>query len=111
MKYRQVLPVCGAVQSGRRLLLATAGPGNVLMQEPFGMAEGMRLPLLAVIQQRGTIFRTVIYSQQEVTLTTFGGNGEGHRIVYSLLPTRKYLIMLSKDLTLLGSTDSHIYFR
>lgn len=76
--------VCGAVQSGKKAFTATAGPGNVLMQEPFGMAEGMRLPLLAVIQQRGgPSSGTVIYSQQEVTLTTFGGNGEGHRIVYS----------------------------
>jgi 2-oxoglutarate ferredoxin oxidoreductase subunit alpha len=76
--------VCGAVQSGRKAFTATAGPGNVLMQEPFGMAEAMRLPLFAVIQQRGgPSSGTVVYSQQEVTLTTYGGNGEGHRIVYS----------------------------
>lgn len=76
--------VCGAVQSGKKAFTATAGPGNVLMQEPFGMAEGMRLPLLAIIQQRGgPSSGTVIYSQQEVALTTFGGNGEGWRIVYS----------------------------
>lgn len=76
--------VCGAVQAGKKAFTATAGPGNVLMQEPFGMAEAMRLPLLAVIQQRGgPSSGTVVYSQQEVTLTTFGGNGEGHRIVYS----------------------------
>lgn len=76
--------VCGAVQAGKRAFTATAGPGNVLMQEPFGMAEAMRLPLLAVIQQRGgPSSGTVVYSQQEVTLTTYGGNGEGHRIVYS----------------------------
>jgi len=76
--------VCGAVQSGKKAFTATAGPGNVLMQEPFGMAEGMRLPLVAVIQQRGgPSSGTVVYSQQEVTLTTYGGNGEGHRIVYS----------------------------
>lgn len=76
--------VCGAVQSGKKAFTATAGPGNVLMQEPFGMAEAMRLPLFAVIQQRGgPSSGTVVYSQQEVTLTTFGGNGEGHRIVYS----------------------------
>lgn len=75
---------CGAVQSGVKAFTATAGPGNVLMQEPFGMAEAMRLPLLAMIQQRGgPSSGTVIYSQQEVTLTTYGGNGEGHRIVYS----------------------------
>ncbi len=76
--------VCGAVQSGKKAFTATAGPGNVLMQEPFGMAEGMRLPLLAIIQQRGgPSSGTVVYSQQEVALTTFGGNGEGWRIVYS----------------------------
>lgn len=76
--------VCGAVQAGKKAFTATAGPGNVLMQEPFGMAEAMRLPLVAIIQQRGgPSSGTVIYSQQEVTLTTFGGNGEGHRIVYS----------------------------
>lgn len=75
---------CGAVQGGIKAFTATAGPGNVLMQEPFGMAEGMRLPLLAIIQQRGgPSSGTVIYSQQEVGLTTYGGNGEGHRIVYS----------------------------
>ncbi|NLG33142.1 MAG: ferredoxin oxidoreductase, partial [Syntrophomonadaceae bacterium] len=76
---------CGAVQGGKKAFTATAGPGNVLMQEPFGMAEAMRLPLFAVIQQRGgPSSGTVVYSQQEVTLTTFGGNGEGHRIVYSV---------------------------
>ncbi|MGI6452674.1 MAG: ferredoxin oxidoreductase [Syntrophomonadaceae bacterium] len=75
---------CGAIQAGKKAFTATAGPGNVLMQEPFGMAEAMRLPLLAVIQQRGgPSSGTVVYSQQEVTLTTYGGNGEGHRIVYS----------------------------
>ncbi len=48
------------------------------------MAEAMRLPLVAIIQQRGgPSSGTVVYSQQEVTLTTFGGNGEGNRMVYS----------------------------
>ncbi|MGE5422380.1 MAG: ferredoxin oxidoreductase [Ignavibacteriales bacterium] len=76
--------VCGALIAGKKSFTATAGPGNTLMQEPFSMAEAMRLPLVAVIQQRGgPSSGTVVYSQQEVTLTTFGGNGEGHRIVYS----------------------------
>lgn len=76
--------VCGSVQSGKKAFTATAGPGNVLMQEPFGMAEAMRLPMLAIIQQRGgPSSGTVVYSQQEVNLTTYGGNGEGFRIVYS----------------------------
>jgi 2-oxoglutarate ferredoxin oxidoreductase subunit alpha len=74
----------GGVLSGRKAFTATAGPGTVLMQEPMSMAEMMRLPTVVVIQQRGgPSTATVIYSQQEVTLTTLGGNGEGLRIVYS----------------------------
>ncbi len=74
----------GGALAGRKTFTATAGPGNTLMQEPFSMAEMMRIPIVVVIQQRGgPSTATVIYSQQEVTLTTFGGNGEGHRIVYS----------------------------
>ncbi len=74
----------GGVMAGRRAFTATAGPGNTLMQEPISMAEAMRLPTVTVIQQRGgPSTATVIYSQQEVTLTTLGGNGEGLRVVYS----------------------------
>jgi 2-oxoglutarate ferredoxin oxidoreductase subunit alpha len=74
----------GGVLSGSRAFTATAGPGNVLMQEPLSMAEAMRIPTVVVVQQRGgPSTATVIYSQQEVTLTCFGGNGEGLRIVYS----------------------------
>lgn len=74
----------GGVLSGRKAFTATAGPGNVLMQESATMAEMMRLPIVYVIQQRGgPSTATVIYAQQETTLTCFGGNGEGHRIVYS----------------------------
>lgn len=74
----------GGVISGRKAFTATAGPGNVLMQESAGMAEMMRLPIVCIIQQRGgPSTATVIYAQQETTLTTFGGNGEGHRIVFS----------------------------
>jgi len=74
----------GGVLSGAKAFTATGGPGNVLMQEPISMAEAMRIPTVMVIQQRGgPSTATVIYSQQEVNLTTFGGNGEGHRIVYS----------------------------
>lgn len=48
------------------------------------MAEMMRLPLVLIVQQRGgPSTATVIYSQQEVFLTAFGGNGEGLRVVYS----------------------------
>jgi 2-oxoglutarate ferredoxin oxidoreductase subunit alpha len=74
----------GGVLAGRRAFTATAGPGNVLMQDPLAMAEAMRIPVVVVIQQRGgPSTATVIYSQQEVTLTCFGGNGEGLRLVYS----------------------------
>lgn len=74
----------GGVMAGRKAFTATAGPGNTLMQEPMSMAEAMRLPVVVVVQQRGgPSTATVIYSQQEVTMTTMGGNGEGLRIVYS----------------------------
>lgn len=74
----------GGVLAGRRSFTATAGPGNTLMQEPISMAEAMRLPLVVIVQQRGgPSTATVIYSQQEVTMTTIGGNGEGFRVVYS----------------------------
>jgi 2-oxoglutarate ferredoxin oxidoreductase subunit alpha len=75
---------CGGVLAGKRAFTATAGPGNVLMQEAMSMAEMMRIPTVVVVQQRGgPSTATVIYSQQETTLTCFGGNGEGLRIVYS----------------------------
>lgn len=74
----------GGVMAGEKSFTATAGPGNTLMQEPMSMAEAMRLPTVVVVMQRGgPSTATVIYSQQEVTLTTLGGNGEGMRIVYS----------------------------
>lgn len=74
----------GAVLTGKIAFSATAGPGTILFQEPLSMAEAMRLPLVIIVQQRGgPSTATVIYSQQEVTLTCFGGNGEGLRIVYS----------------------------
>lgn len=74
----------GGVLAGLRAFTATAGPGNTLMQEPLSMAEMMRLPVVTIVQQRGgPSTATVIYSQQEVTLTTMGGNGEGMRVVYS----------------------------
>lgn len=74
----------GGAMAGRRTFTATAGPGNVLMQEPINLAEMMRIPTVWFIQQRGgPSTATVIYSQQETRLTCFGGNGEGHRLVYS----------------------------
>jgi len=74
----------GGALAGTITFCATAGPGNVLMQEPISMAEMMRVPAVWVIQQRGgPSTATVIYSQQETRLTCLGGNGEGLRIVYS----------------------------
>ncbi len=74
----------GAIISGKAAFSATAGPGSVLFQEPLSMAEMMRLPVVVAIQQRGgPSTATVIYSQQELNLTCFGGNGEGMRLVYS----------------------------
>jgi 2-oxoglutarate/2-oxoacid ferredoxin oxidoreductase subunit alpha len=54
------------------------------MQDALSMAEGMRLPFVSIIGMRGgPSSGTVIYSQQEVTLACYGGNGEGLRLVYS----------------------------
>lgn len=75
----------GGILGGLKAFTATAGPGNILMQDAFTMAEALRLPTVAFINQRGgPSTGTVIYSQQEVNLTCFGGNGEGLRIVYSV---------------------------
>jgi len=76
--------VCGSVLAGIPSFTATAGPGTILMQDPIVMAEAMRLPFVGYIGMRGgPSTGTVIYSQQEVTMTIFGGNGEGLRVVYS----------------------------
>ncbi|HSA06282.1 MAG TPA: transketolase C-terminal domain-containing protein [Candidatus Gastranaerophilales bacterium] len=74
----------GGILAGKKAFTATAGPGNVIMQDAMSMAEMMRIPFVCAVMQRGgPSTATVIYAQQEVTLTCFGGNGEGHRIVYS----------------------------
>ncbi|OGH71489.1 MAG: hypothetical protein A2921_01150 [Candidatus Magasanikbacteria bacterium RIFCSPLOWO2_01_FULL_43_20b] len=76
--------VCGAVLAGEKAFTATAGPGTVLMQDALSMADGMRLPVVVIVVQRGgPSSGTVIYSQQEVNLAIHGGNGEGLRLVYS----------------------------
>ena len=76
--------VIGAILSGSKSFTATAGIGHVLMQDPISLAEAMRLPFVGIMMQRGgPSTGTVIYSQQEITLACNGGNGEGHRIVYS----------------------------
>lgn len=74
----------GAVLGGEKAFTATSGPGNILMQDPMSMAEAMRLPTVTIIMARGgPSTGSVIYSQQELVLTTHGGNGEGMRIVYA----------------------------
>lgn len=74
----------GAIIAGVKAFTATAGPGHILMQDSISMAEAMRLPFVGIIMQRGgPSTGTVVYGQQEVTMACYGGNGEGHRIVYS----------------------------
>jgi len=76
--------VIGALFAGEKAFTASAGPGHILMQDALSMAEAMRLPFVGVMIMRGgPSTGTVIYGQQEITLACFGGNGEGHRIVYS----------------------------
>jgi 2-oxoglutarate ferredoxin oxidoreductase subunit alpha len=76
--------VIGAILGGKIAFTATTGPGNILMQDPIVMAEATRLPFVGIIMQRGgPSTGTMVYGQQELTLTCFGGNGEGLRIVYS----------------------------
>ncbi|HAT03493.1 MAG TPA: ferredoxin oxidoreductase [Candidatus Magasanikbacteria bacterium] len=76
--------VAGAVMAGAKAFTATAGPGTVLMQDAMSMSDGMRLPFVVIVGQRGgPSSGTVIYSQQEVNLAIRGGNGEGMRIVFS----------------------------
>ncbi len=76
--------VIGAIAAGVKSFTATAGPGHVLMQDPLGMAENLRLPFVGIMMQRGgPSTGTVNFSQQELNLAAFGGNGDGLRIVYS----------------------------
>lgn len=76
--------VIGALLAGSKAFTATAGPGHVLMQDPLSMAENLRLPFVSIVMQRGgPSTGTVNFSQQEVFLASFGGNGNGLRVVYS----------------------------
>jgi 2-oxoglutarate ferredoxin oxidoreductase subunit alpha len=74
----------GGVLAGVKSLSVSAGPGHVLHQDAMSMAEAMRLPCVYYMMQRGgPSTSTVLYSQQEVNLACFGGNGNGFRVVYS----------------------------
>jgi 2-oxoglutarate ferredoxin oxidoreductase subunit alpha len=78
------MAVIGALLAGKKAWTATAGVGHVLMQDPLVLAETLRLPFVMYVGQRGgPSTGTVIYSQQELTLARYGGNGEGMRIVYA----------------------------
>lgn len=74
----------GSIVAGVKALTATAGVGDILLQDPISMAENIRLPFVSIIMQRGgPSTGTVNFSQQELNLAAFGGNGDGLRVVYS----------------------------
>lgn len=74
--------VIGASLGGRKSWTATAAAGHILMQDPLVLAEAMRIPFVLYVGQRGgPSTGTVIYSQQELNLARFGGNGEGTRLI------------------------------
>lgn len=76
--------VLGAILGGVKAFTASAGPGHILLQDALAMAENLRLPFVGIMMQRGgPSTGTVNFSQQEVNLAAFGGNGDGLRIVYS----------------------------
>lgn len=89
--------VIGSILAGKKSFTATAGPGTILMQDPLSMAENMRIPFVAIIMQRGgPSTGTVNFSQQEVTLSAFGGNGDGLRIVYSASTVEEMYTLTAK---------------
>lgn len=76
--------VAGSAIAGTRAFTASAGPGHILLQDAVSMSENMRVPFVGIMMQRGgPSTGTVNFSQQEVTLASFGGNGDGLRVVYS----------------------------
>ena len=75
--------VIGSALGGKKAWTATAATGHTLMQDPLAVAEAMRIPFVMYVGQRGgPSTGTVIYSQQELNMARFGGNGEGMRIVF-----------------------------
>lgn len=76
--------VIGSILAGAKAFTASAGVGHILLQDPISMAENIRLPFVGIIMQRGgPSTGTVNFSQQEVNLAAFGGNGDGLRVAYS----------------------------
>lgn len=87
----------GAILAGKKAFTATAGPGTILMQDPLSMAENLRIPFVCIVMQRGgPSTGTVNFSQQEVTLSAFGGNGDGLRVVYSASTVEEMYIYTAK---------------
>jgi 2-oxoglutarate/2-oxoacid ferredoxin oxidoreductase subunit alpha len=75
--------VIGSALGGKKSWTATAATGHILMQDPLAVAEAMRIPFVMYVGQRGgPSTGTVIYSQQELNMARFGGNGEGNRIIF-----------------------------
>ena len=91
------MAVIGALLAGRKAWTVTGGVGHILMQDPLVLAETLQMPFVAYIGQRGgPSTGTVIYSQQELTLARFGGNGEGLRIVYAPANTQELFSIMQK---------------
>ena len=89
--------VIGSILAGVKAFTASAGPGHILLQDPLAMAENLRLPFVAIIMQRGgPSTGTVNFSQQEVNLAAFGGNGDGLRVVYSASDVRELYHLVAK---------------
>ena len=88
----------GALLAGEKAFTATAGPGHILMQDPLSMAENLRLPFVCIVMQRGgPSTGTVNFSQQEVDLAAFGGNGDGLRVVYSASTVSELYTLAAKS--------------
>lgn len=89
--------VNGAILAGVKAFTASAGLGHILLQDPIAMAENQRLPFVGIMMQRGgPSTGTVNYSQQEVNLAAFGGNGDGLRIVYSASSVKEMYALSAK---------------
>ncbi|MFA7243708.1 MAG: ferredoxin oxidoreductase [Patescibacteria group bacterium] len=89
--------VNGALLAGVKAFTASAGPGHILLQDPISMAEMERLPFVGIMMQRGgPSTGTVNFSQQEVNLASFGGNGDGLRVVYSASSVHEMYTLTTK---------------
>ena len=53
----------GGILAGKRAFTATAGPGNVIMQDAQSMAEMMRIPFVCAVMQRGVRYNEAVRQQ------------------------------------------------